>query len=302
MRCRLAHIVTLAACLCAEKSSIHAQSSASTAGSGIRNEGRPCQASTAPDDRLPSGPQISITEVTFSGALQLPNADQDRIADEIKQRTYGDSLDGVTNEALERVRAGWQNRGFFKVEASGEATILTSSPVSQRIALRVHVDEGPQYSLGEITFKNNKAISSVEALRGLFPIKDGEIFSREKIAQGLGNLRETYGELGYLNFNFVPDTIFDDENKLISVEIDFSEGKQFYVSRVRILGLDEPTREELLGEFPMKPGQIYNGRLFAQFLLKHASMFSAPDGYGRTFNERAGTVAITFDLRPCLAD
>jgi outer membrane protein assembly factor BamA len=109
-------------------------------------------------------------------------SDQEQIADSIKQKTNGTSLDGAADEGLERVRRGWQDRGYFKVQVTGEARTLTSSPVSQRIALSVHVDEGSRYNLSGITFKNN-----LDILRGLFPIKDGDIFSREKIGTGLEN-------------------------------------------------------------------------------------------------------------------
>ena len=44
--------------------------------------------------------------------------------------------------------------------------------------------------LGTITFKNNKAIPNSAALRSLFAMKDGEIFSREKVAKGLQNLTQ----------------------------------------------------------------------------------------------------------------
>ena len=48
------------------------------------------------------------------------------------------------------------------------------------------------------------AAASVSALRNLFPLKDGDIFSREKIAKGLGNLRFAYRQLGYINSTSVP--------------------------------------------------------------------------------------------------
>ena len=62
------------------------------------------------------------------------------------------------------------------------------------------IDEGDRYTLGGITFKNNKAVQNIRALRAIFPIKDGEVFSKEKIAKGLENLRKAYGQLGYINF------------------------------------------------------------------------------------------------------
>ena len=56
------------------------------------------------------------------------------------------------------------------------------------------IEEGDQFRLGKITFKNNKAITNTAALRSMFPLKDGDVFSRDKIAKGLENLRKAYGQ------------------------------------------------------------------------------------------------------------
>jgi outer membrane protein insertion porin family len=199
------------------------------------------------------------------------------------------------------VRAGWQDRGYFKVQATGKAKILSSSPASQRIAIKVQVDEGTQYRLGEITLRNNRAISGVAALRGLFPIKDGDIFSREKIAAGLQNMRTAYGELGYINFTSVPDTKFNDEKKTVDLTIDVDEGKQFYVSSVNIIGLDERSQQEILKDFPA--GEVYNEKLFRLFVEQHFSVFKLhaydPRLTKRRLDEKAGTIAITIYACPC---
>lgn len=268
------------------------------------HSGAPCPSSLNARDEQPAGPEISIAEVTFSGSLQMPVPEQDQIAASIEQRTHGNALDRVVDEALERVRAGWQDRGYFKVLASGDARNLTSSPVSQRIALSVRVDEGSEYSLSRIRFKNNKAISDRHVLRGLFPINDGDIFSRAKIGTGLENLRNAYGELGYINFTSVPDTKFDDENKLISLAIDMDEGKQFFLRGVEVLGLEESARQEVLKDLPIS-GEVYNSRLWEQSFLKYRSMLPECECRWhdpRRFDEKAGAVTVTLDFRPCSTD
>ena len=294
MRCRLAQIVVLAtSCLLVGRPNVYAQSSDSTAS---------CHDSVASDESNSAGPEISIVDVTFSGSLQMPISEQEEIANSIKQKTHGKSLDDVTAEGLERVRAGWQDRGYFKVEITGETRTLTSSPASQRIALSVHVDEGSQYKLSHITFKNNKAISSVEILRGFFPIVNGEIFSREKIEKGLENLRKAYGELGYINFTSVPDTQFDDENRLITLDVNLDEGKQFHVGSVNVQGVEESLREELLKTFTV--GQIYSSSLWETSLLKYAAMFpecDCPNRQQLRLDEKSGIVMLTLDFRPCAA-
>ena len=294
MRCRFAQVVVFAtACLLVSRQHVDAQSNDLTAS---------CPDTAASEYKQPSVPEISIAEVTFSGSLQMPISDQEQIADSVKQTTAGNSLEGVTEEGLERVRAGWQDRGYFKVEVTGETKTLTSSPVSQRVALSVHVDEGSRYNLRGITFKNNKAISNRETLRELFPISDGGIFSREKIGKGLENLRRAYGELGYLNFTSVPDTKFDDENRLISLVMDLDEGKQFRVARVNVLGLEESVRDEFVQSLPIKPGQIYSSSLWEESLLKSASPIpdcDCPTHERVREDTKSGAVTLTLDLRPC---
>src|SRR5579859_2689987 len=106
MRRRLAQIAVLTtACMLAGRSHVQAQ-----------DLGCPTRSASASDNRQPAGPEISITEVTFLGPTQLPVSDQDQIAASIMGRECGNSPDGATDEAEERVRAGWQDHGYFKVK------------------------------------------------------------------------------------------------------------------------------------------------------------------------------------------
>jgi surface antigen-like variable number repeat protein len=302
MRCQcmqMAVLVTI--CLLCGKAATHAQSSDWDTVPEMEIS-RLCP-TYSPSDQIPSIPDISIAEMTFSGALQMSLTDQQQVADSVKQQTHGHSLDDVTDEALERVRSGWQNRGYFKVQVQGEGRTLTSSPVDRRIAIDFQVDEGLQYRLGQIKFEHNKAISNIEVLRSLFPIKDSDILSREKVADGMDNLRKAYGDLGYINSTFVPQILFDEDNGLISLDIDADEGKQFYLTRVDILGLEESTRDEALKDAPI--GRIYSQRLFELFLRKHASLFGFmgddPSHITKRPNERTGEVLIIVDARLCSA-
>lgn len=245
-------------------------------------------------------PQISVAEINFTGDLNLPISDREEIAASLKERKYhGD----VSAELEERIRAAWQDRGYFKVSVSGDSTILTSSPIGARIAFTSHIVGGPQYRLGGITFEHNRAIINQQALRSLFPSNDGDIFSREKIAAELDRLREAYAQLGYVNFTAVPDAEINADDTLIHLHIDVDEGKQFYVSSVKILGVADPVRENLLQDIPLKVGQIYDARLVDLFWKRHPEFVpidaSASSATHLELDERKGTVAITLGARLC---
>ena len=183
-------------------------------------------------------------------------------------------------EDTERVRAEYQNRGYFKAAVSDPKTVihdtghkgfhipLVQSGPGKAVDITMPIEEGDQYRLGKITFKNNKAISNTAALRSMIPLKDGDIFSREKIAKGLENLRKAYGEFGYINYTGVPQTTFDDEKKLASLEIDIDEGKQFSVRRIEFQG-NTTTRDKVIRrELALEEGGIYNSRLWELSLLR----------------------------------
>ena len=112
------------------------------------------------------------------------------------------------DEDTERVRAEFQNRGYFKVVVQDAKTeihdtghpgfhipLLMKGP-GKSVDITIPIDEGEQYRLGEITFKGNKEVKNIKALRSLFPMKDGEIFSPRKSGQGSGQSAQCLSRAG----------------------------------------------------------------------------------------------------------
>jgi outer membrane protein insertion porin family len=190
------------------------------------------------------------------------------------------------------------NRGYFKARVNGESSVLSSLPANSRIAVAVRVDEGRQYRLEKITFRNNRVITNADTLRNLFPISDGEIAVGERIAEGLESLRSAYEGMGYINAAFLPESRFDEDDQLVSVEIDIDEGKQFAISGISLIGENAESLAVATEDLLLKPGDIYNRKLLNLFEAKHP----IANGDSETllhFNDREGTVEINLDLRHC---
>ena len=220
------------------------------------------------------------------------------------------------SEDTERVRSEFQNRGYFKVLVDDPKTDIHDTghtgfhiPPFQKgagkaVDITMVIDEGSRYTLDSITFKNNKAITNVAALRSLFPMKDGDIFSREKVAKGLQTLTKAYGEQGYINFTPVPSTTFDDDKKTVKLEIDVDEGKLFSVRRIEFQG-NTTTRDKVIRrEIALEEGQAYNSRLWELSLLRlnQLGYFDPlkpddPNTTDRKLDEKAGTVDLTLKVK-----
>jgi outer membrane protein insertion porin family len=272
------------------------------------------------------GPKVKVGRIRFQGNKHVNNRTLRAAMKNLKpigipHSIFLESLFAKTYDATklsedtERVRAEFQNRGYFKVLVEDPKTDIHDTghagfhvPLLQKglgksVDITMPIDEGDRYRLGAITFKNNKAVQDPKALRSLFPIKDGDIFSRDKVAKGLESLRKAYGELGYINFTSVPNTTFDDQKKLVNLEIDVDEGKQFYVRRIEFQG-NTTTRDKVIRrEIALEEGQIYNSRYWELSLLRlnQLGYFDQlkpddPNTTDKHLDEKNGTVDLTLKV------
>jgi outer membrane protein insertion porin family len=272
------------------------------------------------------GPKVKVGRIRFRGNKHINDRTLRAAMKNLKpigiprsiflENLFSKTYDATKlEEDTERVRAEFQNRGYFKVLVDEPKTEIHDTGhtgfhvpglqpgLGKSVDITMPIEEGERYHLGSITFKNNKAIPNQAALRSLFPMKDGDIFSREKIGKGLENLRKAYGEAGYINFTSVPDTKFDDEKKTVNMEVDVDEGKQFYVRRIEFQG-NTTTRDKVIRrEVALEEGQIYNSRYWELSLLRlnQLGYFDQlkpddPNTTERHLDEKAGTVDLTLKV------
>jgi len=272
------------------------------------------------------GPKVKVGHIRFRGNKHVKDRTLRAAMKNLKpigiphsiflENLFSKTYDATKlEEDTERVRAEFQNRGYFKVVVDDPKTEIHDTGhtgfhvpwiqpgLGKSVDITMPIEEGERYHLGTITFKNNKAIPNSAALRSLFPMKDGDIFSREKVAKGLENLRKAYGEAGYINFTSVPDTKFDDEKKTVDLVVDVDEGKQFNVRRIEFQG-NTTTRDKVIRrEIALEEGQIYNSRYWELSLLRlnQLGYFDQlkpddPNTTERHLDEKVGTVDLTLKV------
>ncbi len=217
------------------------------------------------------------------------------------------------DEDVERVRAAYRDRGYFKMQPgepitkirdSGGINLFTLRPSNgKRIDIEIPVDEGKRYKLAGITFSGyNKNEVNVAALRAQFAQKDGEYFNATLFGKGLDNLRKAFGTLGYINFVGSPSPSFDEAKDAITLNIDIDQGKQFFVSRIEFSGntitRDRVIRRELL----LEEGQRYNNQAWENSILRlnqlnyFDTLRADQDSEIRTNNDE-GTVDLLLKLK-----
>jgi outer membrane protein insertion porin family len=254
--------------------------------STIRTEVRPIPpAAVSVTFVVKEGPKVKVGKITFTGNEHVKSRILRAAMKNLKpigiphsiflENLFARTYDATRlDEDTERVRAEFQNRGYFKVVVNEAKTDIHDTghqgfhiPLLQKgagkaVDITMPIEEGEKYHLGEITFKGNKAVNNSKALRSLFPIKDGDVFDRSKVAKGLEALGKAYGQIGYINFTSVPEMRFEEDKKLVYIDLDLDEGKQFYVRRIEFSG-NTTTRDKVIRrEILLEEGQVYNQQLW----------------------------------------
>lgn len=253
-------------------------------------------------------PKIIIDDVKFDSPANLldSNAEQEIIA-ELKHHEF-DGGSHWFDEILEvPVRNAWQNQGYFKVETSGQSQVVSADSMYEHVVITICVNQGLQYRLGgDIRFREadrdepEKLAFSREELRKLVPLQEGDIFSAEKIREGLDRLKKLYGPAGYINLVVTPVTEVDDATQRISLVLELDEGRQFRVEKFEVIGLDAQAEGAL--KWRLHQGDIFNYELFEDFLTDNKDTLPhciSPSNAELRKSEKKATVEIRIVIPAC---
>ncbi len=225
------------------------------------------------------------------------------------------------NEDLEvGVRGLYQDNGYFKVLVKdpilenidtpsyklGVPLPFTSHGIGKAVNITIPIEEGERYRMGSlkiISADPDKALSlKVEALKSIFPLKEGDIFATGKVRKALENYKNAYGEYGFIDFTAEPESILDEEKKIINLTLRFNEEKQYYVRRIDFSG-NTTTRDKVIRrELLIDEGQLFNKRAWELSILRlnqldYFDRIEADKAAELKRNTKEGTVDINLKLK-----
>jgi outer membrane protein insertion porin family len=274
--------------------------------------------------RIKEGPTVKVGKIAFEGNYNLSDRilrnamvntkpvgiPHSIILENLFARTFDASK---LDEDTERVRQAYRERGYFMAETSDPTTHVrdegglnwfTLRPsTGKRIDILMPVDEGDRYKLGGINFTGvDPRQWNLKALRATFAEKDGDWFNSTLFSKGLKDLQKAFGAQGYINMVAAPVPRRDDAKKLVYLDIDITEGKRFYVSRIEFSGntvtRDKVIRRELL----LEEGQVYSQQRWDLSILRlnqlgYFDTLKTEDDTETRQNEEDGTVDLLLKLK-----
>ncbi len=216
---------------------------------------------------------IIVTDFTITGTQTVSATELAGITGELTGSCFNDDSD----EMGERVRALFQDRGYFMVEVKS-VKLKAGDPLGnpKPVAMEADVTEGPKFRVGSINFVKNRAFTA-ELLRAQFPLKTGGVFERGKVASGLDSLRKLYGTHGYLDWMAIPETT-PGSNAIMDLSVTIEEGPQYRLDKVEFVGKKE-TISRLQVQWKLAPGSVYDSSYLDKYIATNRDFL--PQGFGR---------------------
>lgn len=147
----------------------------------------------------------------------------------------------------ELLRQFYQNRGYYDFRVISAVADLT--PDREDFYVTYTVEEGEQYTFGDVQVETALDKLNGAALRNAVPFGDGQLFRGDLIEDAIDTLTYAAGIAGYAFVDVTPRLDADPETNKVHVTFALDEGPRVYVERIDIVGntstLDRVIRREL---------------------------------------------------------
>ena len=156
-------------------------------------------------------------------------------------------------DQFEKIVQEYRKHGFRDAEVVEDT--LWFSEDRKRMYLKVLINEGKRYYLGDVAFEGNTKFTG-EQLSSLIKIDAGKPFNEEEYQESVSTIYEAYGELGYLYATPIARESAANDST-IDLHFAVNEGEPAKVHRIDIVGNTKTKDKVIRRELLIKPGQFF---------------------------------------------
>ena len=152
----------------------------------------------------------------------------------------------------------YQNNGYRDAEVLRDSIYYNEA--RDDLFLDIWVEEGAQYTFGDITWEGNDLFGE-DMLNGQLGFGKGDIYSKEKLDKAIfENIGSLYYDRGYIYANVTPREVLDEEREL-DIQFLVTEGKQARINEITISGNTKTKENVIRREVRLLPGMTFSRAL-----------------------------------------
>jgi outer membrane protein insertion porin family len=212
--------------------------------------------------KIREGAKVRIADIRFAGNGHVPAK---RLRKEMETKRWwmfswltggGKYKDDEFEDDVSKLLDFYRGQGYLDAEIPPDR-ILYDYPKPGRMVVTIHVDEGRQYRIGDITIIGSKLYSE-DMLKLVLRQKSGMIFRPAKLDKDVGTIEDFYGRAGYLDTQVKLVRKPNVATGNIDIEYHIEESDKFYVESVKIEGNTKTKSLVVIRELVLSPGDVFD--------------------------------------------
>ncbi len=226
---------------------------------------------------IDEGDKIRLSEVIITGNKAIST---DEIKNVMKNQerwffsflgTSGTLRTEDFSTDVETIKDLYYNRGYIQVQVSNPEVEerpetqhafelmgqIETYTTKNEVAIRIHISEGDQFSVGSITIKGNELFKTDDLMKEM-KLRRGDVFSRETLRQDVAHIIDRYDSLSRPFANVTPQFNIDQERKTVALSIDIQEGGEVHIGRIDITGNTKTRDKVIRREMRLDEGDLYS--------------------------------------------
>lgn len=221
------------------------------------------------------GPERETSNIAFTRFRNTGEVDALELQRVFNQAAIGEPYsESRLNELLHyNARPPYTERGLMNVKFC--PCEVHPDPASEGLLVDVHVEQGPQYLFGTLTWPDPMPIDE-DTLRRVSSIGSGQVANMKAAYDTMALISEGLKRHGYMQAHATFDDVVDHEERRVHLDIQIATGKQYMFSRLLVEGLDILSEPAVRKRWGMQSGDPFDVRYPAYFLdrIKADAMFS----------------------------
>ena len=177
---------------------------------------------------MDEGPKVQVHTIDFLGNSDMADSTLKKKMKKVKERYWLSWMTGrgtykpeEYEEDAEAIEAYYRDEGYIEAQV-GQPIIEyldeSEDGETRGMTLRVPIDEGERYRIGDLNFAGNEILLE-DGLRDIFDnIDSGDFYSEGDVRKGFDDARELYGSLGYYEMTLAPDLSHRTDDQVVYVD------------------------------------------------------------------------------------
>ena len=223
--------------------------------------------------------QLDITEVPELNEIKFRGIKEKKGASFIKDNGLNKGAkvtENLITTTKNYIKNNYKKKGYLNTEVFINAIPKEDSIAKNKVDLVVNIDKGEQVKIKDIVFDGREQLKKgtlTTAMKNTKQKKIWRFWKRSKFIQSdfetdKVSLVDKYKEKGYRDARIVTDTIYDDKDGDITLNMKIAEGKRYYIGDINFIGNSVYSDAQLQTKLGLRKGDVYNGVLLKNRVQK----------------------------------